>query len=1016
MSDLREPIEPRPPDESPRHDFDALRAKLGAATGRQYWRSLDELAESDAFTSFLHAEFPREASVLDAVGRRQFLQLMGASMALAGVSACTKQPVEKIVPYVKMPEEVIPGEPLFFATAINVAGEAAGVLVESHMGRPTKVEGNPDHPVSLGATDVFSQAVILELYDPDRSQVVLNAGSIRPYAAFLATAQALVEKEKGTQGAGFRILTETVTSPSLAAQIREVLQELPQAKWHQYQPINRDNPQAGALLAFGEVVDQVLRLENADVIVSLDADFLSSQPGNMRYTREFARRRKVTTSNPAMNRLYVVESTPTATGSNADHRLPLRSTDIEAFTRALATALGVANETAPSMQPHAKWVKEVAADLQTARGRSVIVAGPAQPPGVHALAYLMNQALGNIGQTLQFVEPVAIQPVNHLASLKELTADMEAGKVNALVILGGNPVYDTPADLRFAELLDKVETRLHAGLYNDETARLCHWHVPLAHQLETWGDTRAHDGTLTIQQPLIAPLYNGRSASEVLAAFTGRPTRPAHDIVRDYWKATWGDSDFDTRWRKSLHDGLVAGSAAPIKPVTAGAAVVQTLKPLGAPAAGMELVIRQDPHVHDGRFNNNGWLQELPRPVTKLTWDNAALLSPVTAERLRLRNEDVVELKYQGRVVKAPVWVTPGHANDSVTVHLGYGRTQTGKVGAGTGFNAYTLLTSAAPGGGAGLEVRKTGERYSLACTQDHFSMEGRDIVRSATLEEFKRNPHIGPAGQHTSGGEHGNSHHEEEEISFYSDWKYPGYAWGMSIDLSACTGCNACTIACQAENNIAVVGKDQVSRGREMHWIRVDRYFEGDLDNPQMVHQPVPCMQCENAPCELVCPVNATVHGEEGLNDMVYNRCVGTKYCSNNCPYKVRRFNFYLYQDFETETYKSMRNPDVTVRSRGVMEKCTYCVQRINQTRIAAKREDRRIVDGEVQTACQQVCPAEAIVFGDINEHGSKVAQERGQPRSYALLAELNTRPRTTYLAAVTNPNPKLAGGKGEA
>jgi molybdopterin-containing oxidoreductase family iron-sulfur binding subunit len=998
--------EPTTPSSATRIDWTALRQRLAQATGREYWRSLDELADSEAFHQFLHAEFPRQASVLDEIGRRQFLQLMGASLALAGLSACTKQPAEKIVPYVKAPEELIPGVPRFYATAAVLGGMATGILVESQMGRPTKIEGNPDHPASLGATDAFTQASILALYDPDRSQVIRNVTDIRPWSAFVAAVSHALDAQKSSQGAGIRFLTETVTSPTLTAQLRQLLGDFPQAKWHQYEPAGRDNARAGALLAFGEAVDTRYLFENADVIVSLGSDFLAGGPGSVRYVREHARRRRVHETGGTMNRLYVVESEPTVTGAAADHRLAVRPSEIEAFARALATASSLLVENPAAMAEHAAWIKAAAGDLGKSRGRSIVLAGDEQAPSVHALAHLLNQALGNVGQTVVHTEPVEAQPVDQLQSLRELVADMDAGKVDLLLMLGGNPVYTSPADLRFSERLDKVRMRIHVGLHDDETAELCQWHIPETHPLETWSDARAYDGTITILQPLIAPLYEGKSFHEVLAAFAGWPSRSSHDIVRDYWKQTWGSADSELRWHKALHDGVVVGSAAKARDVSVSSSLTSALPPLVASPQGLELSIRTDPTIFDGRFANNGWLQELPKPISKLTWDNAAFVSPRTAERLGLQDNEVVELRYQGRSVNAPVAVLPGHANDCVTIHLGYGRSRGGRVANGAGFNAYKLRSVATPWGGPGLEIQKTGEHYQLASTQNHSSMEGRDLVRSGTLDEYRRHPSLAPEA-------HGPP--IDANMSLYSPLHHDGYAWGMSIDLNSCTGCNSCVVACQSENNIAVVGKDQVWRGREMHWIRIDRYYSADLDNPEIYHQPVPCMHCENAPCEVVCPVNATVHDSEGLNEMIYNRCVGTKYCSNNCPYKVRRFNFFRYQDLETESLKLMRNPDVTVRSRGVMEKCTYCVQRINEKRIQAKREDRTIRDGEIVTACQQACPAEAIVFGDINDPNSRVSQLRSLPRRYALLEELNTRPRTTYLAALRNPNPELASERGK-
>ena len=989
-------------------DLDALRERLAQATGRRYWRSLEELADTEGFRAFLEAEFPREASVFDAVGRRQFLQLAGASLALAGLSACTRQPTETVVPYVKAPEQVVPGVPLFFASAVSLGGIANGVLVESHVGRPTKVEGNPEHPASLGATDAFAQAAVLGLYDPDRSTVIRNVGEIRPWSAFLDAARVALEAQRDRGGAGLRLVTETITSPTLAEQIQTLLKAYPQAKWHQYEPVTRDNARAAARLAFGQPVAEQYHFDNADVVLSLDADFLGCGPGSVRYVREFTRRRKLRDANDTMNRLYVVETTPSVTGAMADHRLPVRASEIEAFARAVAAGVGLHVETPPPAGAQAAWITAVATDLKAHRGRCLVLAGEPQPPVVHALAHAMNDALGNVGQTVVYTAPVEANPVDQLQSLRELVADMDAGAVEMLVMLGGNPVYTAPADLHFAESLQKVGLRIHLSLYDDETSQLCHWQIPESHTLESWSDTRAYDGTTTIVQPLIAPLYASKTAHELLAALSDHPERTSHDIVHDYWKKQQGTSggEFERFWHKALHDGVVPDTALPAKSVAlvSGFTSLMSAAPPDTKnqkpgSHELELVFRPDPTIFDGRFANNGWLQELPKPITKLTWDNAALLSPATAQRLGLRNEDVVELRSGERSVRAPVWITPGHAPDSVTVHLGYGRVRGGQAATGAGFNAYVLRTSTSPWLGTGLEVRKTGERYQLASTQDHFSMEGRELVRSATLEEYRAHPDFAhPADSETP-----------RDLTMYADHPYPNYAWGLAVDLGSCVGCNACVVACQSENNSPVVGKDQVARGREMHWLRIDRYFEGDLDNPQTHHQPVMCMHCEDAPCELVCPVNATVHSSEGLNEMVYNRCVGTKYCSNNCPYKVRRFNFFLYANQTVETLKMAANPDVTVRSRGIMEKCTYCVQRINHTRIQAKKEDRPIRDGEIVTACQQSCPAEAIVFGNINDPNSRVAKLKEDRRNYALLGELNTRPRTSYVAGVRNPNPAL-------
>ena len=993
---------------------------------------------------------PEPESIADPVARRAFLKLMGASLALAGVTACTRQPAEKIVPYVRQPEEMVPGRPSFFATAMALGGVATGLLVESHEGRPTKVEGNPLHPGSLGATDVFAQAAVLGLYDPDRSQTLLNLGEIRPWPRFLGAIRSVLGAQQPLQGRGLRLLTESISSPTLAAQITDLIRRYPEANWHQWDPASRDNARAGAKLAFGDYVECQYRFDRAEVILALDADFLGCGPGSLRYAREFAARRRPEAA--SMNRLYAIESMPTSTGARADHRLPAKPSDIEAMARAIAVistqqstrGTAVLPQIGQSFDPAVvKWIVAVGKDLQAHRGSSLVIAGDGQPAAVHALAHAMNAALGNAGRTVVYTEPAEAEPVDQLQSLRELADDMSAGRVDALVIIGGNPVYTAPVDLQFADAMNKVPFRVHLSLYDDETSALCHWQIPEAHFLESWSDARGHDGTVSIVQPLIAPLYGGKSAHEVLAAMSDRPEQSSYDVVREYWSQKSGSSriprtqgspattalspEFEANWRKWLHDGVIPNTAFSPRPVSVSPAIVAALssfpgapKPLGgeggsriSTAQGLEISFRNDPAVLDGRFANNGWLQELPKPITRLTWDNAVVVSPATAERLQATGvasfqggehgqiiSDVVELRHRGRSVRGAVFAVVGHPDDCITVHLGYGRTRGGHLANGAGFNANAIRTAGAPWFDSGVELVKTGEQFSLACTQYHHLMEGRSPIHAATRDAFVRDPKSVHEGVEAT---------PARTITLYPDHKYEGYKWGMAIDVNSCIGCNACVVGCQAENNIPVVGKDQVLRGREMHWIRVDSYYRGPADNPETYFQPVPCMQCENAPCEVVCPVGATVHSDEGLNDMVYNRCVGTRYCSNNCPYKVRRFNFLLYQDWNTPSLKLGRNPDVTVRSRGVMEKCTYCVQRINAAKIDTEKQDRRIRDGEIVTACQQACPADAIVFGDLNDPASRVAKLQADVRNYSLLGELNTRPRTTYLAAVRNVNPEL-------
>jgi MoCo/4Fe-4S cofactor protein with predicted Tat translocation signal len=984
-------------------DRAAVESQIRKTTGPEYWRSLEELAGSPEFQEMMHREFPKGASEwMESVSRRGFLQLMGASLAMAGMTGCTKLPLEPIVPYVRQPEDVIPGRAKFYATAITLSGYASPVLVESHMGRPTKIEGNDKHPASLGGTDVFTQAALLGMYDPDRSQTITQNGDVNSWAAFVRETKGPLAVQKGLGGAGIRILTPTISSPALADQLRAFLKIYPLAKWHVYEPVNRDNVLEGAKLAFGQPVETRYDFTKADIIVSLDADFLyAGYPGNTRYIRDFASRR-----NPdgKMSRFYAIESTPTSTGAKADHRLPVRAGEVEGVAREM-----LMEHRSRQIPGHESSPTDIALaafqDLLNHRGAGLVIAGDHQLPAVHALAHQLNQQLGNVGQTVFYTDPVDANPVNQTESLRDLVADMRAGKVDLLVIMGGNPIYDAPVDLGFADAMknSKIALRIHHGLYQNETSEYCHWHVNETHSLESWGDARAYDGTVSLIQPLIAPLYAGKSAHELVSTLSGVSDATGYDVVRAYWQKLHSGAEFEDFWRQSLHDGWVEGTTYAPK---SGSLKAPSIPPQSASADpnSLEVNFRRDPSIYDGRFANNGWLQELPKPMTKLTWDNALLVGPSMAQREGLQAKDVVTLELNGRKADLPVWIQAGHPDHSVTVFLGYGRTRAGKAGTGAGFDVYPLRTSAAPWIATGGKLTKTGGIYQLASTQGYQSMETPDgnrrpLVREATLEEYRKEPKFAQEEQ------------PPRELTLYPniDYSKEKYSWGMAIDLNSCVGCNNCMIACQAENNIAVVGKEQTHRGRHMHWIRVDAYYQGDRDHPKAYFQPVPCMQCENAPCEVVCPVGATTHSTEGLNDMVYNRCIGTRYCSDNCPYKVRRFNFLLFQDWDTEQYKLMRNPDVTVRSRGVMEKCTYCIQRINEHRIDAERADKTIEDGTLQTACQQSCPAGAIVFGNLNDPNSKVAKLKAQDRNYGMLADLNTRPRTTYLAEVRNPNPEL-------
>jgi MoCo/4Fe-4S cofactor protein with predicted Tat translocation signal len=981
------------PAKKPAPDLQALREKLAAGRGPAFWRTLDEVAETDELREYVEQEFPGlSGQIPQGVDRRSLLKVMAASLAMAGAAACTKQPKELIVPYVRQPENVIPGLPLFYATAMTTGGYARGILVESHLNRPTKVEGNPDHPASLGATTIFEQASVLSLYDPDRSQTVMHEGRISNWASFTGVfsteAQGIAERK----GEGLAILTGATTSPTLMSQMTTLMQQNPGTKWYVHEPSVDPVIRNTAKKIAGKNAFVAYDLSQADVVVSLDSDFLNNGPAALAYARQFSKRRSVDNGETPV-RLYAVESAPTVSGSIADHRFPVKSSAIPAIAYQLAKACAAGAPDTGAAAPD--WLNGVAQDLQSAKGRCVVVPGEYQPESVHLAAWAINSALGNVGKTVRLLE--GMEPDN-THSLEDLTGDLNAGKIEMLVILGTNPVYSAPASLNFKTAIRKARLVVHLAQYFDETSRWSHWHVPEAHYLETWSDARAFDGTTTIQQPLVAPLYENKSVHEVVSILIGKPDQSSHDSVKGYWQTQLKGANFDNVWKTSLHDGWIAGSTA--NTINAGGTVA--LPALQEPAiSDLEVVFRPDPTIGDGCWANNGWLQELPKPQSKMTWDNTVAISPKDAQKMNVTIGDMLKVTVGGQSTVGPAWILPGHAENSVTVYFGYGRDASGKVGTGIGYNAYAIQVADtrwyAPG-----TISKTGEHYRLANVQETQTMAGREPVRATTLVDFRKTPNFPTAEEPPL----------DKATTLYPPWPYEGYKWGMAIDLNICTGCSACIIACQAENNIAVVGKDQVARGRHMHWIRVDRYYHGnDIDNPEIYNQPVPCMHCEQAPCEVVCPVAATVHSNEGINEMVYNRCVGTRYCSNNCPYKVRRFNFYLYSDWNTQSLYGVRNPDVTVRSRGVMEKCSYCIQRVQEMKIQTDKENRRIRDGEILTACQQVCPTQAITFGDLNDKGSKVAKLQALPRNYGLLDDLNTRPRTKYLGFVRNSNEALSG-----
>jgi molybdopterin-containing oxidoreductase family iron-sulfur binding subunit len=1011
---------------------DAARPNSGDfGYGRWYWRSFEELADTEEFRAWLHREFPREASLWDdrALDRRRFLHLMAASLALAGFAGgCSNQGEEKILPYVRAPEGSVPGKATQYATAMPMGAGSLGLLVTSRDGRPIKIEGNELHPASLGATDAWAQASILSLYDPDRSQTVMHLGEISTWEAFLAELRGALEPRASAGGKGVFVLSETVCSATLARQMRAFLKKYPEARWVQYEPVNRDNAREGARLAFGQDAAAVYDFSRAKTVVSLDSDFLCQGAGSVRHARQLMDGRKVRGERKEMNRLFVIESTCTGTGTAADHRLAVSPAGVGRFALALAQRIGVPDidstgkgATSRADSSHEEWLAAIAADLEANRKASIVLAGDQQPGWVHAVVHAINAHLGNHGETIRFVEPIEAAPANQYESLAKLVEAMKAGEVELLVLLGGNPVYNAPGELSFGdallELTKKQKTTVHFSWYDDETSALCRWHIPEAHYLESWSDVRSFDGTASIVQPLIDPLYGGRTVHEMVSALADTAVQASHDIVRATWQEQF-DKEFERRWRRAVHDGVIEGTA--FEPISVAMkldakslrSAMDSLEGDKPNDEALEIAILPDPTVLDGRFANNGWLQELPKPITKLTWDNAVLIAKATAERIGVKNQDVVRLRFGNRTIEGPVWIVPGHPIGSATVHLGYGRRRGGRVLAGTGFDAYALLPSSGKRIGRGVTVERVGTQKQLAGTEHHHLLDepdvltGRNIIHSGTLAQFLRDEH----------SVHATDHHGEEHLhTLMPLYEYKGLQWGMAIDMTACTGCNACVVACQAENNIPVVGKPGVSKGREMHWLRLDLYYEGEPDNPQAVHQPMLCQHCETAPCEVVCPVMATTHSAEGLNEMTYNRCVGTRYCSNNCPYKVRRFNFLEYNGQPEPVLKLLRNPEVTVRSRGVMEKCTYCVQRISAARIAAKIEqvedggELAVEDGSLQTACQQVCPTEAIVFGNINDPESQVARLKANPLNYGVLTELGTRPRTTYLARLRNTHPDL-------
>jgi len=1069
--------------------FDHSAPSQRELAGPKYWRSLDELADTPGFREHLAREFPEGASELNGVDRRQFMRLMAASFALGGLGlAGCRRPEKHILPYGKSVEYTVPGLPLYFATAMPLRKTALPLVAETHQGRPTKLEGNPSYAPHGGASSLLAQASVLDLYDPERA-TAHTAGNRTLAVADVNDLLARIRKTYAGNGEGLAFLADESGSPTRARLVAKLKREFPRAIWAEYEPVQDEPPVAAAQAAFGRNVKPVYRFAKARRIVSLDADFLHAEAGSLYYARDFAKGRRVSSAAEAdqMNRLYVAESGFSLTGSMADHRLRIGSNHMLAFTAALAgkvLATSAYDSLTKGLDIKAGWVEQCAKDLLENKGRSLVVAGAHQPVAVHVLAYAMNAALGALGQTVDFV---AFEP-SGASTIEALATAIKGGSVKTLFVLNGNPAYNAPADLDFAALLKSVSEVIRYGYYHDETSALAGTHLAATHYLESWGDARTVDGTIVPVQPMIMPLFNGLMEVELLARLAGEAKPDAYEQV---YTTRGGDKKL---FEKFLHDGFAEGTAYRAENVSfdatrASAAFASAPAFAALSKDSLEVRFVTDHKMDDGRFANNGWLQECPDPMTKISWDNAILVSPRLANDLGIvpggsllqvaRKEEaefeigkekayVGEVTVNGRKVTGPIHIQPGLANYTIVLPLGYGRGKTGHVGTGAGFNAYAVRTGNAMGYATGATIRLTGARQLLANTQEHWSMEGRDIVREANAGEFKENPAFvtGIGMESHSPAIYGDltptefaklsreerakitaarSHETPRGQSLYETPNLDGlHQWGMSIDLNTCIGCNACVVACQAENNIPIVGRDQVMRGREMHWIRLDRYYsDGQADaeafgaegnkqlpeDPQVSMQPMTCQHCELAPCETVCPVNATVHDDEGLNVMAYNRCIGTRYCANNCPYKVRRFNFFdfnkraldsLYmgplghQKDMPELVKMVKNPDVTVRMRGVMEKCTYCVQRIQQAKIAQKRKvglsgEPLIPDGTIKVACQQVCPVEAIEFGNVKDPDSAVSKAKAQERDYAVLGYLNVRPRTTYLGKLRNPNPHM-------
>ena len=1002
-----------------------------------YWKSLNQLAQNKEYKKFEEREFPENATELtDQVSRRSFLRVMGASIALAGFASCRK-PVQKILPYSRQPEDMIIGEPLFYATGMPFQDTLTGLLITNNEGRPTKIEGNQDHPASLGRTSIYNQASVLGMYDPDRSRSPVFNGQNVSKEDFITFAAEHFED----QNRRILFIDEATSSPTYHRLKQQILDQYPNAEWVTFEPFSENNRIEGTQIAFGQRLRTVNHYDRADLVIALDDDFMSpyGHINSVENSLKLTEKRKVDSVDDPMSRIYAVENSFTNTGSYADHRLRLKASEIAPFTYALAARLSeeisgleAFNNVTNSFSTH-EWAEKLAEELLANRGNSIVSVGSEHSPELHAAVSAINLALENVGATVtHHTLPYRENRNEHQAFIDAIN-ELQAGVFDTVVLVGTNVAYTAPSDLNLEDAMGNADTKIHLSDYVDETSRLCDWHVNRAHYLEYWGDGLAYSGERSIIQPQIQPLFDGVSEIELLGILLSGEEASGYDLVQETWQE-FITTDFDRQWEQILHDGILPETGFESVSVALAGNFASNIEPaLSAEAvSGIEIAIKPDARVFDGRFSNNSWLQELPEPMTKITWDNVAQMSPATAEQLGIppersfRNNDVptVRIAAGNETIEIAAWIVPGHADNSITLTTGYGRSGLGRVADGVGVDTYPLRTSESmfyqP-----ANVEATGASYEIACVQDHHSLEGRDMIRTATLQEYRENPDFA-SFENTHGFEVPGMKEalakgdERGPISLFNEQYGPDHQpqWGMTIDLNSCFGCGVCTIACQAENNIPVIGKREVGRRRIMHWIRTDRYYEGDSENPKAYHQPVPCMHCELAPCEQVCPVSATTHSEDGINQMTYNRCIGTRYCSNNCPFKVRRFNFfnytkeYLTTGDDPEIIQMAMNPEVTIRFRGVMEKCTYCVQRVNREKIKSKiaTGSRKPADGTVKTACQQACPSNAISFGDLTDANSEVSKKKRNNRNYVMLEEMNVRPRTSYLAKLTNKNPELA------